>query len=116
MSSDEERIRELAYQIWESEGRPEGQTEKHWEMARKLMESQDQGELSPPPESQAATKPKRTRKAPPKDETQAERPALLGTPTARRKKAAADAVAAAPDKAKAATKARTPRSKTAKPE
>ena len=34
--SDEERIRELAYQIWESEGRPEGQTEKHWEMARKL--------------------------------------------------------------------------------
>ncbi|MBL4609190.1 DUF2934 domain-containing protein [Halopseudomonas sp.] len=114
--SDEERIRELAYQIWESEGRPEGQTEKHWEMARKLMESQEQGELTPPPETPASGKPKRTRKAPPKDETQAEKPALLGKPTARRKKAAADAVATAPDKAKAATRARTPRSKTAKPE
>lgn len=114
MSSDEERIRELAYQIWESEGRPEGQTEKHWEMARKLKESQDQGELAPPPEG--ATRPKRTRKAPPKDETQAEKPALLGKPTARRKKTAADAVATAPDDAKAATKARTPRSKKAKPE
>lgn len=114
MSSDEDRIRELAYQIWESEGRPEGQTEKHWEMARKLAESENQGDLAPPPEPEAAAKPKRTRKAPPKDETQAERPALLGKPTARRKKAAADEVATAPDKAKAATKARTPRSKTPK--
>lgn len=29
-------IRELAYQIWESEGRPEGEAERHWEMALKL--------------------------------------------------------------------------------
>ncbi len=114
MSSDEERIRQLAYQIWESEGRPDGQTDKHWTMARKLAESEERGELAPPPENDVSTKPKRTGKAPPKDQTQAEKPALLGKPTARRKKAAADDVGTAPDKAQAATKARTPRSKTPK--
>lgn len=114
MSSDEERTRELAYQIWESEGRPEGQTEKHWEMARKLVESEKRDELAPSPEEEPPTKPKRTRITPPKDETQAEKPALLGKPTAQRKKAAADAVAISPDKAKAATKAPAPRSKTPK--
>ncbi|MHC8354037.1 DUF2934 domain-containing protein [Pseudomonas sp. LB3P81] len=36
MSTDEKRVREFAYQIWESEGKPEGQEARHWEMARKL--------------------------------------------------------------------------------
>ncbi|MDY7560322.1 DUF2934 domain-containing protein [Pseudomonas sp. 10B1] len=40
MSADEKRIREFAYQIWESEGQPEGQGERHWEMARKLAEAE----------------------------------------------------------------------------
>lgn len=40
MSADEKRIREFAYQIWESEGEPEGQDERHWEMARKLAEAE----------------------------------------------------------------------------
>ncbi len=40
MSSDEKRIREFAYQIWESEGRPEGQESRHWEMASKLAEAE----------------------------------------------------------------------------
>jgi hypothetical protein len=40
MSADEKRIREFAYQIWESEGQPEGQEERHWEMARKLAEAE----------------------------------------------------------------------------
>lgn len=114
MSNDEERTRELAYQIWESEGRPEGQTEKHWEMARKLVESEKRGELAPPPQEVPPVKPKRSRITPPKDDTQAEKPALLGKPTARRKKSAADAVATSPDKARAATKAPAPRSKTPK--
>ncbi len=35
MSTDEKRIREFAYQIWESEGRPDGHEERHWEMARR---------------------------------------------------------------------------------
>ncbi|MGP6270298.1 DUF2934 domain-containing protein, partial [Pseudomonas paraeruginosa] len=40
MSADEKRIREFAYQIWESEGRPEGQAERHWAMARQLAEAE----------------------------------------------------------------------------
>jgi hypothetical protein len=40
MSADDKRVREFAYQIWESEGQPEGQEERHWEMARKLAEAE----------------------------------------------------------------------------
>lgn len=40
MSADEKRIRDFAYQIWESEGKPHGQEERHWEMARKLAEAE----------------------------------------------------------------------------
>ncbi|MCF4998923.1 DUF2934 domain-containing protein [Pseudomonas syringae] len=40
MSTDDKRIREFAYQIWESEGQPEGQEERHWAMARKLAEAE----------------------------------------------------------------------------
>ncbi|HDZ48618.1 hypothetical protein LCGC14_0037670 [marine sediment metagenome] len=35
--NDEERIRQLAYSIWEAEGRPEGQQQHHWERARKIV-------------------------------------------------------------------------------
>ena len=30
---NEHNVRELAYQIWEAEGRPVGQEERHWQMA-----------------------------------------------------------------------------------
>ncbi|BFN28069.1 hypothetical protein PSCT_03848 [Pseudomonas sp. SCT] len=40
MSSEEQRIREFAYQIWQSEGCPEGEEERHWAMARKLVEAE----------------------------------------------------------------------------
>jgi hypothetical protein len=40
MSTNEKRIREFAYQIWESEGKPEGQEARHWEMACKLAEAE----------------------------------------------------------------------------
>ncbi|MGV8917668.1 MAG: DUF2934 domain-containing protein [Pseudomonas sp.] len=40
MSADEKRIRDFAYQIWESEGQPHGQGDRHWEMARKLAEAE----------------------------------------------------------------------------
>ncbi|MBP0943254.1 DUF2934 domain-containing protein [Pseudomonas alliivorans] len=40
MSADEKRIREFAYQIWESEGKPSGHDARHWEMARKLAEAE----------------------------------------------------------------------------
>jgi hypothetical protein len=45
MDIDEKRINEFAYQIWQSEGEPEGQEERHWEMARKLAEAESN---SPP--------------------------------------------------------------------
>lgn len=45
MSNDDKHIREFAYQIWESEGRPEGQEARHWEMAHKLAQAQA---LAPP--------------------------------------------------------------------
>lgn len=38
MNSYEQRVKEFAYQIWESEGRPEGHEYRHWEMACKLAE------------------------------------------------------------------------------
>ncbi|MGF6127350.1 membrane protein involved in colicin uptake [Pseudomonas frederiksbergensis] len=40
MSTEDKRVREFAYQIWESEGKPEGQEARHWEMARKLAEAE----------------------------------------------------------------------------
>ena len=80
--NNEQRIRELAHQIWESEGRPEGQDTRHWEMAIKLLDSEQQGDLQPlPPKKPAARKPRKKAAAPPdNDETQLEKPALLGKP------------------------------------
>jgi hypothetical protein len=43
MNEQDQRIREFAYEIWQTEGCPEGQGERHWEMARKLVEAQDSG-------------------------------------------------------------------------
>ncbi|WP_178106801.1 DUF2934 domain-containing protein [Pseudomonas mangiferae] len=40
MKANEQRIREFAYQIWESEGKPHGQDSRHWEMAVKLAEAE----------------------------------------------------------------------------
>ncbi|NUU38513.1 DUF2934 domain-containing protein [Pseudomonas sp. C2B4] len=53
MSTDDKRIREFAYQIWESEGKPEGQETRHWEMARKLAEAEA---LAPKKAPKAAAK------------------------------------------------------------
>ena len=55
MSTDDKRIREFAYQIWESEGKPEGQDSRHWEMARKLAEAEASSPTKPP---KASAKPK----------------------------------------------------------
>jgi DUF2934 family protein len=41
MTDKEKRIRETAYFIWEREGRPEGQADRHWEEAREIVESED---------------------------------------------------------------------------
>lgn len=54
MSTDDKRIREFAYQIWESEGKPTGEEKRHWEMARKLAEAEA---LAPSKPAKAASKP-----------------------------------------------------------
>ncbi|MND69917.1 hypothetical protein D3C80_614120 [compost metagenome] len=58
MSKNEERIRELAYQIWESEGRPQGQGARHWEMACVLVDAQTEDPVKPPPRKRHIGKPK----------------------------------------------------------
>lgn len=41
MNISEQRVREYAHQIWESEGRPDGHAHRHWEMATKLAAKKD---------------------------------------------------------------------------
>jgi hypothetical protein len=60
MSTDDKRIREFAYQIWESEGKPEGQEERHWKMARTLAEAEA---LAPKKPAKAAASKSATGKA-----------------------------------------------------
>jgi len=52
----ERRIRERAYQLWESEGRPHGRDADYWERARELIgieDHPDAGQL-PNPEAEGA--------------------------------------------------------------
>lgn len=35
-------VRELAHSIWEAEGRPDGQAQRHWDMAERLVDAQEQ--------------------------------------------------------------------------
>ncbi|WP_164707504.1 DUF2934 domain-containing protein, partial [Metapseudomonas otitidis] len=56
MNTDDQRVRELAYQIWESEGRPHGQDARHWEMARKLAQREKPRDTPPEPTSRPASK------------------------------------------------------------
>ncbi|MGH8345765.1 MAG: DUF2934 domain-containing protein [Pseudomonas sp.] len=60
MSTDEKRIREFAYQIWESEGKPVGQEARHWEMARKLAEAEALAPKKSPKVAASKAAPKKT--------------------------------------------------------
>jgi len=53
MKDRNDRIRELAFSLWEGEGCPEGQEDRHWreaeaaleqDMERKIAEGEPQGE------------------------------------------------------------------------
>lgn len=39
--SKEERIRRRAYEIWDREGRPDGEHERHWQQAEKELEGEE---------------------------------------------------------------------------
>jgi len=41
MTNNEHKIRELAYYLWLSEGKPEGQSDKHWKIAARMVEEQN---------------------------------------------------------------------------
>ncbi|MBM3103581.1 DUF2934 domain-containing protein [Pseudomonas sp. P66] len=60
MSIDDKRISEFAYQIWESEGKPEGQESRHWEMARKLAEAESLAPKATPRKAKAKPAPAST--------------------------------------------------------
>jgi hypothetical protein len=34
------RIEQLAHEIWEAEGRPDGQSARHWAMAERLVDAE----------------------------------------------------------------------------
>ena len=91
MSTDDKRVREFAYQIWESEGRPEGQEARHWEMARKLVEAEALTPGKPSKTGTTKAAPKATAKAAPKAAPKS-------------KQAAAAPVVAPPGEKKAAVK------------
>lgn len=40
----EEKIRELAYQLWERDGSPEGKDDEYWHAAKELLA--DEGEVA----------------------------------------------------------------------
>ena len=65
MSTEDKRIRELAHQIWESEGKPHGEDARHWEMARKLAEAEALTPSKPKPAAKSKTPPKPAAKAKP---------------------------------------------------
>lgn len=49
MSIDrEQRIRELAHKIWESEGCPQGQATRHWAMAERLYAASEPRQAASP--------------------------------------------------------------------
>nr|WP_298146059.1 DUF2934 domain-containing protein [uncultured Pseudomonas sp.] len=86
MSIDEQRIRDFAYQIWEAEGKPEGQAARHWSMACKLAESEAQGERPPSPPARKVSKPREVPSVT-QGKAAAEKPALLKKPRASTRKA-----------------------------
>ncbi|ENA29949.1 hypothetical protein HMPREF1487_08203 [Pseudomonas sp. HPB0071] len=73
MSQRTERIQQLAYQIWESEGRPAHQEHRHWEMATKLYEAEQQQGVAPEAAAAPVAKPKKPRATKPKAASLAEK-------------------------------------------
>lgn len=50
----EEQIRELAYAIWQQEGRPEGKDAEHYFRARQILEQQETAKVIELPEHPAS--------------------------------------------------------------
>jgi hypothetical protein len=54
----EQQIKELAYALWEQEGRPDGRDQEHFYRARQILEDQERANIvklpPPPPRSKLA--------------------------------------------------------------
>jgi len=61
MTGKEQLIREAAYRIWEEEGHPTGDADRHWEMAARRIEAAD-GESARSPLDSKATSPRPERR------------------------------------------------------
>lgn len=61
----EARIRECAYHLWESNGKPYGRDVEFWQRAREIIAREDADEDAMPPPVPAASPAPRRRKAPP---------------------------------------------------
>ena len=64
----EQHIRELAYTIWEEEGRPEGKDAEHYFRARQILEERQASssiELTPSPASKSPRRRRTPELAPP---------------------------------------------------
>ena len=73
----QERIKQRAHEIWESEGRPEGRDSDHWSRAEQELRSEmggeqpaDLGDEPKPARNAAATKPKRASRKSPSPKTE----------------------------------------------
>lgn len=86
-SEKQDLIRKKAYAIWETEGRPHGQDERHWQQAEAEIETSAPA-ATPATRKAAATKAAAAKPASPK--TAAAKPATGKAPAKRRTKAATD--------------------------
>ncbi|MBF0325700.1 MAG: DUF2934 domain-containing protein [Alphaproteobacteria bacterium] len=61
-TDDQNKIRQLAHQIWEDEGRPEGREDEHWLRAEEMVAAARATKASPkaktPAKAKAPAKPK----------------------------------------------------------
>ncbi|MCR0983283.1 DUF2934 domain-containing protein [Roseomonas populi] len=60
--TDDKRIHERAYAIWESAGRPEGQHDAHWEQAAREVAAEANGAAGATDEAASSPKPERAKK------------------------------------------------------
>lgn len=86
-SEKQDLIRKKAYAIWETEGRPHGQDERHWQQAEAEIETSSPA-ARPATRKAAATKAAAPKPASPK--TAAPKPATGKAPAKRRTKVAKD--------------------------
>lgn len=62
MLNQQQHIQELAYYLWLSEGKPDGQSERHWKIATKMAQEEKDNERKPkrsvdPSEAKGTTEP-----------------------------------------------------------